>query len=140
MYEDNVPVFRRILWIALWFVVIIVVLWVLIWLIFFRHHPAETPTGNNGHTTTQTNPTHQSAPATPTNTPPSSTGSSNPSSSASGSTGSPAPATSAPATAPSQLANTGAGDVFIPFAVATLTGSTIYYVRLVRKLRAEQLN
>jgi len=125
MYEDDVPVFRRILWFALWFIVIVAVLWFLAWLIFFRETaPKKSSSNNSGqnHSASNQSPQQKSGPQ------------SNGSSSNSGSSG--GTNNKSADTAPNQLANTGAGDVFVPFAVATVAGTAIYYVRLRRKLVA----
>lgn len=125
MYEDEVPVFRRILWFALWFIVIVAVLWFLVWLIFFResspkHNTSTNKSGNH----------NQSA----SNQPPQSNSGSKPSTPANGANSGNTSSSGSSSTAPDHLANTGAGDVFIPFGVATVAGTAIYYVRLRRKL------
>jgi cytoskeletal protein RodZ len=132
MYEQNeVPVFRRILWIVLWFVVIVAVIWVLVWLIFFRH---SSPKATKSHTpqTSQNQPAAPSSPKTATGSGTAPTGSS-PAPTAG--QGNPSPSSTGTA-APSQLANTGAGDVIVPFVVASAAGSALYYVRLRKKLQA----
>lgn len=125
MYEQNdVPVFRRILWLALWFVVILVVLWVAVWLIFFRH--ADTKKVATPHKTTTTTQQQKSSGtvATP-DSADSSTSSGNPSSGA-----------TVPTASPAELANTGPGDVVTPVAVAAVAGSALYYIRTRKKLLA----
>ncbi len=123
MYEqDAAPNIRRVIWIALGFIVTVVVLWVLVWLVFFRHSSSKT-TNINGSNTKQnqsgtTKPNTKGGANGNASSPPSNTG---------------APSSSA-AAAPDQLANTGAGDVFVPFAVAGVSGSVLYYVRLRKKL------
>lgn len=124
MYEDEVPVFRRILWYALWFIVIVAVLWFLVWLIFFREStPKKSSSNKSGQNQSASNqsPQHNNG---STSNKPSNNGSSN------------ANNGHQTTTAPDHLANTGAGDVFVPFIVATAAGTAIYYVRLRRKLLA----
>jgi len=125
MYEDDVPVFRRILWIALWFVVVVAVLWVLVWLIFFRH---STPKVSTSH---KSGNQHSSQ----SNQPPKAA-SSGGSSSSTGSGNTETNGSSSTTAQPDELANTGAGDVLVPFVVAGMTGSVLYYVRLRKKLLA----
>ncbi len=124
MYEDEVPVFRRILWFALWFIVIVAVLWFLVWLIFFREttpkHSSSTKSGSQSQSTSSQPPQHGSGAQ-----PSGSSGSSGSSSTGSGS-----------GSTPNTLANTGAGDIFVPFGVAAVVGTVAYHVRLRRKLLA----
>jgi cytoskeletal protein RodZ len=125
MYEDEVPVFRRILWFALWFIVIVAVLWFLVWLIFFRETTPKHNTSTNksgSHSQSASNQPPQSNPGSQSNT------------SGNASNGSNKSGSSSATSTPDHLANTGAGDVFIPFGVATVAGTVIYYVRLRRKL------
>ena len=133
MYEQNeVPLLRRILWIILWFVVVVAVIWVLVWLIFFRHSsPVPTPHKAKTHQS-------QSATPPPRNNPGNSTGSSNsatPTSNSGSSSPSGAPSATS-TTTPSQLANTGAGNIVIPFVIAGTVGTVAYQVRLRKKLQA----
>lgn len=156
MYEDSErSVFQRILWIALWLIVIIAIAWAVVWVVFFKNKPVTT---NNGTLKSQNpktsvinpgssagkapSPTSKPSTSTSNSTAPNSSSSagadngfSNGPSASTNSGSAPAPAASSmPAPQPSALANTGAGDVLIPFAVATMVGSTIYYVRLRKKL------
>jgi cytoskeletal protein RodZ len=124
MYEQNqIPVFRRILWIVLWFIVAIAIIWALAWLVFFRH-PTKVAAPSSRHTS------QGKSPVTKPNT-------KAPSSSAqNGPTMSPATPTptSAPAQSPDQLVNTGAGNVLVPFVVTSVVGSTFYYIRTRKRL------
>lgn len=113
--QDVTPVFRRRLWMVLWFMVIAVVLWALVWFIFFR----------------QTSPKISNVRGSNTSQRQSSNSSSSSSSSQSSASSTPTASTT---TTPSNLANTGAGNVLIPFAVASVAGTVLYYVRLRRKL------
>jgi cytoskeletal protein RodZ len=141
MYENEEPISRRIVWIVLWFVIIVAVAWAIVWLVFFR----------NSSTTNQNGGLKSKAPQSqPSQTPKNSQGNSgkqnsNSSNSNSGNGGSAnnsgngaaptAPASGGSAApAPNTLANTGAGDVLIPFAAATMVGSAVYYIRLSKKL------
>jgi len=139
MYEqDATPGFRRTAWVVLWFIVVVAVLWALIWLVFFRHTSPKVSTlhgSNTGQSQSSgssnnknNNGTGGSAGSTAQNSN-SSSQNSNSSSSSSSTT-----ANNSATTGPTQLANTGAGNVLVPFAVAGVTGSTLYYVRLRRKL------
>jgi len=137
MYEDTEqPVLRRVLWIVLWFIIVATIAWALIWLVFFRHHNTPNNSGSTLHapqhsqssgtgTKAQSPSTHSGSSSTATNSGSSAT----PSSTSSTPTGS-----STTTQGPSTLANTGAGDVFTPFIVASLAGSAVYYVRLHKKL------
>lgn len=129
MYEQNeVPMFRRILWIVLWFIVAVAVIWVLIWFIFFRDSSPKVvkkpSTATQKSQSTQKKPTKTGttpAPSTSTDTGSIGTNQNNATTNPTGTT-------------PSQLVNTGAGNIVVPFAVASVAGTTIYYVRLRRKL------
>lgn len=149
MYENEEPVLRRVLWIVLWFVIIVAVVWAIVWVVFFRNKNVPKPTLQTGKSHTSQSSGSSSHPNTPQ---PPATGSNSGSSANSGSNsgsapsmGSPSTATQAPSSAPGgntnttqqnpqALANAGAGDVLVPFAVATMAGSAIYYVRLHKKL------
>jgi len=135
MYEQvEVPVFRRIIWIIVLAVVAVVVLCVLIWLIFFRH-PAKKP-----HSSTSSTKTSQKQQAADNNglnvsidgdhTATSGTTSTSDTPGPTGASKKNTSNTGAPST---ELANTGAGNVIAVFAVASVTGSVLYYVRLRRK-------
>lgn len=115
--QDETPAFRRRLWMILWFIVVVVVLWTLVWFIFLRDS-APKVSNLKGSNTSQ----NQS----------SSSGSN--SSSNSSSSKSSTPSSSSTSTSDQQLANTGAGNVLIPFAVASVAGTALYYIRLRRKL------
>lgn len=134
MYEQNeVPVFRRILWLALWFIVIVAVVWLLVWFIFFRNTSPKTTSTHHGSSTSQSSAPQKSSKSDSTS---SSNSAQNTGSNAAANTGS-TPGASAPtATQPTELANTGAGDLVWPFAVASLVGSTIYYVRATKRLNS----
>jgi cytoskeletal protein RodZ len=130
MYEDTgQPVLRRVLWIILWFIIVATIAWALIWLVFFRHHSAPNTSGSITHAPQHSQSSKTQSP---------STGSSS-TSTKSGSSATTPPTSSTPTAGsstqtPSTLANTGAGDVFIPFIAASLAGSVVYYVRLHKKL------
>lgn len=143
MYEqDGVPVYRRGLWIVLGFIVAVAVLWLLVWLIFFRHSNPKVSNLHGSNTNKQSQ-SHNNQPSSGSssnksgsgsgsqNTQQSGSGTNNGSSSSAGG-GSSTP--SAPGSQPSQLANTGAGDVVVPFVVASAAGGALYYVRLRKKL------
>ncbi len=128
MYQpDQAHVLRRGLWILLWLVVIVVALWALVWLLFF-HHPTPSATlheSNSKQTHSASNsPSSQSA-----------NGGAATTKNDGQSPGSTVPDTNTSKVAPNsnQLANAGAGNVFVPFGVATLAGTAFYYVRLRRK-------
>jgi LPXTG-motif cell wall-anchored protein len=112
LYEqDEVSGLRRGLGITALFVVTVVVLWTLVWLVFYRNSSPKVATKHSSGTTqSQKSSDAQSASGTP--------GTSNTSG----------------GTTPTQLANTGAGNIMVPFAVASMVGSALYYVRLRRKL------
>jgi cytoskeletal protein RodZ len=147
MYEENnTPVFRRIIVLALAFVALVVVLWLLVWLIFFRHHnptnvaPKHKETSQSQSTQSSSsednssNQTPGTTPSTPAPTPgstPAQTPTSAPAPNNSGTINTPASTTT-----PNNLANTGPGNVVAPVAVAVVAGSSLYYVRLHRKLRS----
>ena len=130
MYEDNhIHAFRRMALIGLWLLAVLVVAGLLVWLIFFHHDSKGViKTGEksgSGHT--QTSQPSASTPATipkpaTTSTPTVLTPDTTPTSAS--------PST----TTPSQLANTGPGDLATPILGAVLVGSAVYYVRLHRKL------
>ena len=130
MYEDNEqPVLRRVLLIVVWLVIIITIAWATIWIAFFRHDN-QTNQGTLKHQTTQsTQPpsgTSNSKTQTSGNTP--NTGSAN-----QGTTSTPNTSGTG-SQQPQALANTGAGNVFIPFTAASIIGTTAYYIRLRKKL------
>lgn len=114
MYDqDTVPVFRRGLWMVLGLIVIVAVLWAVAWLIFFRHPSPKTSTLHGANTSQNQSGNNQSS---------------------NSSTNSSTNASNTAATNSDQLANTGAGNVLVPFGVASVVGGTLYYVRLRRKL------
>jgi cytoskeletal protein RodZ len=133
MYEQEEPALRRVLLIVLWFVVIVVILWALIWLIFFRNSGStKTPqiskqTGQSQQKLKTPNGSSSTASASS-----ASSGGTSSSSTPAGTTPSSA-ATGSTATGPSTLTNTGAGDIFLPFMVATLAGATFYHIHLRKK-------
>jgi len=120
MYDqDGAPTFRQSVLRALALVVVIALLWVLLWLIFFRDSPKDTDlkgakTGQNQSSDqgdkSKDNPKPSPAPSNGT--------------------------TANPPGGPSELADTGAGNVLIPFGVATAAGTVLYHIRLRRKLKA----
>ncbi len=110
--QDETPAFRRRLWMILWFIVVVVVLWTLVWFIFLRHSPSKV-SNLKGSNTSQSQSSNSSSSSNKSNTPTTPTAST---------------------TSNQQLANTGAGNVLVPFAVASVGGSVLYYVRLRRKL------
>lgn len=122
MYEQQeVPVLRRILWIVLWFVVALAIIWVLVWFLFFRHH-ASKPIAPHKPQDQSIQPHNQSTAPTKKTPAPTTSAPSAPN------------ASTTPAASPSQLANTGAGNVLVPFAVASVGGTAFYYIRTRRKL------
>jgi LPXTG-motif cell wall-anchored protein len=142
MYEDSeAPVLRRVLWIVLWFIVIVAVAWVAVWLAFFRH--VNTNTGSiTPPKHSQQSQSKGKEPSNGNNT----TGATAPKSSTTGGTGSASTPTISPSSgststasnpAPSSsntLANTGAGNIFIPFGAASVVGTALYYLRLRKKV------
>jgi LPXTG-motif cell wall-anchored protein len=141
MYEDNEqPVLRRILWIVLWLIIIVTIGWAAIWLALFRNDTAnngrlKSPSQQSQHATTHspnTGKTTQSSGTTNNATTNTNNSSSNPAPSNVNNPTSTTSTTTSPT--PPTLANTGAGDVFIPFMAATMAGSAIYYVRLRKRL------
>lgn len=137
MYDTEEPVLRRVLAIILWAVVIVAVVWAVIWFVFFRGHSQPANNGGLTHkgTTSQNNQNKSQGqkPQSPTQ-PSTSSGSSSSSQTANNAGSSLQSGGSSAAQGPTQLANTGAGDIFAPFALATVAGSTVYYIRLRRKL------
>lgn len=118
IYEQSqVSTLRRGLWVILWLVVIVAILWTLVWLVFLRHSPKKVSTVQDSGTsqdqsqTEKQTPKPSPAPSTPTT-----------------------PGQSAAKPAPGQLANTGAGNIVIPFAAASVAGGALYYIRLRRKV------
>lgn len=119
MYDqDTVPTFRRGLWMVLGLIVVVAVLWTVVWLVFFRHPSPKVSTlhGNNASQNQSDNNQPQS----------SDTGS--------GGSANSKPNPGAAAANTDQLANAGAGNVLIPFAVASVAGGVLYHIRLRRKL------
>jgi cytoskeletal protein RodZ len=121
MYEqEEAPTLRRRLWLVMWFVVIALVLWALVWLLFFRHSPSnKTLHGSN----TSQNQTSNNSNSTKT------TGGSGATNSTSGSS-------NTTTTTPDNLANTGPGNVAAVVAGSAVAGTTLYYIRLRKKLQA----
>jgi len=144
MYDQNetqTPIFLRILWIALWAILIIVVAWVFIWLLFFRHQDTGKISTDKNQTTQQTSTNGDASKNTKDtkdtqNTPSNNPGTNNTTSPQTSQNSSSAAANDPAKATPTELANTGAGDVLMPFAVATVAGTTLYYIRLRRKLTA----
>ena len=121
MYEQQeVSVIRRILWAAATFIIIFSVLWGIVWVLFLRHStPASKPKTTSGSSQSHKQTPSDSKPST---TPPSNTSSDG----ASGGEGS----------TPSQLANTGAGDMTALFVGVTIVSGLAYQIRLRKKLVA----
>jgi cytoskeletal protein RodZ len=119
MYEQGeTPTLRRRLWVVLWFVVIVLVLWALVWLLFFRH-TAPKVTTLHGSNTSQNQSSNNNA---------------NTKNTGSSSTDTTTPSSSGTTTTPDGLANAGPGNIWAPFAVASVAGGALYYVRLRKKL------
>ncbi len=142
MYEQNeVSMLRRILWYALWTIVLIAAIWILVWLIFFRNsnpkNTSKTPTSQSTSSTSSDNKSSHSGAAksspSSSNSGRSSTSAGNTAQNGSSPTGS-SNAPQPPAASPSQLTNTGPGDVIVPALVATVIGSTVAYTTVRRKL------
>ena len=110
--QDVTPVFRRRLWMVLWFMVIAVVLWALVWFVFFRQSSPKISNVRGSNTSQKQSSSSSSSQSSTTSATP----------------------TASTTTTPNNLANTGAGNILIPFAVASVAGTAIYYVRLRRKL------
>jgi len=128
MYEDNEqPVLRRALLAIVWLVIIVTIAWASIWLAFFRHDNSQTNQGGLKHATTQ----HPQSPVT--NNKKQGSSGSNTGSTSQGSNSNPNTGNTS-SQQPQTLANTGAGNVFVPFTVATIVGTTVYYIRLRKKL------
>lgn len=137
--ESRAAVVRRVLLIGVWLVALVALValvWLLVWILFFRHHHTAAPAKN-----VDTSLHRKSTSAGSSNT-------SNPALSGQG-TGGGANSNSNPATSGAQtndthpqtggqteLANAGAGNVVLPVMVATIAGSSLYYVRLRKKLGA----
>lgn len=148
MYEQTEqPTGRRVLWIVLWFIIIAAVAWVFIWLIFFRGDNTETNTDkltssaknqSNGSSqkskTSNTSDSSKSSSDSSKNNHDTNGGSADSSDAAS--SGSSQAAAGTAQTTPSQLANTGAGDVMLPVVAASVAGSALYYIRIRKKLTA----
>ena len=138
MYDTEEPVLRRVLAIILWAVVIVAVVWAVIWFVFFRGHAQPSNTGGLTHknTTSQNKPQgQQPVQSNPnTSTSPSTSSSSQTANNAGSSLGSNNNSSSSTTQTPTQLANTGAGNIFVPFTLAAVAGSAVYYIRLRRKL------
>jgi hypothetical protein len=130
MYEQPEPratVLRRVLWLVLWFIAILAIVWGLTWLIFLRNHSSKT--AKDTPDTLKSRP-HDSSNDT------SKQGQSNTGNKANGSTNTNGRQTTptGSTSTPTQLANTGAGDVVLPVVVASFAGSALYYIRLHRKV------
>lgn len=132
MYEDNEqPVLRRVLLIIVWLVIIATIAWASIWLTFFRNNSSTNHNNTKRPSTSQ----HSQASTSAGNskTQPGSGSSTSPGTTNQGATS--APNTGGTTTQPPQaLANTGAGNVFIPFGAASIIGSAAYYIRLRKRL------
>jgi cytoskeletal protein RodZ len=129
MYEDNEqPVLRRVLLIIVWLVIIITIAWAVIWIAFFRQDNQTTSKNGVSHHTQSTSNTGDSKTRTQSSSSGSSTGSSSQSTTKTPSTDSTTPQP------PQALANTGAGNVFIPFIAGSVVGTAAYYVYVRKKL------
>lgn len=133
MYEDNhPPLARRILWLGLWFILIVAVAWIAVWLVFFHH------SGDTKKVTVQP-PKATTGQQTPAGSNASTSGSSGSSSSPSSSSTAPSQSGNAiqsppSTTAPTQLANTGPGNLILPVTLAVVVGSGMQYIRIRKKL------
>lgn len=131
MYDqEEISPLRRILWVIVTFVIIFAVLWGIVWVLFLRHSTpvAKQPEQNKNsstHSGSKQQPSHSSSTAD--------NGASNTGNSNSNNSGSPAPTTT---TQPTELANTGAGDVVALFAGVTVVSGVAYQIRLRKKLLA----
>jgi cytoskeletal protein RodZ len=118
MYETvRLAHMRRLLPLIVWVLMVIILVWLLAWLLFFR-----SPAGVTKRNPASDKHTAQSGSGTskPKTTPTTSGGSNS----------------KDQKNTPAELANAGAGNIFIPFVAATFVGSTLYYVRLRRKIPA----
>ncbi len=123
--QEDTPIFHRRVRVVLYFVLAVAVLWMVVWFIFFRPSPAKS---TDVHTVdTSGNQSSGSANATTKRS------SSNSSEGSTASQATPGNATTASGAPASQLANTGAGDVFIPFGAAVVIGSVVYQIWVRRK-------
>lgn len=128
MYEDNEqPVLRRVLLTTVWLVIVITIAWATIWLAFFRHNNDSTSQGSLKHQTSQQSSGSKGNKAEK-------PGNNGPSAGSTGQSNTPVGTGSTTPQPPQTLANTGAGNVFVPFAVASVVGTAVYYVRLRKKL------
>ena len=114
--QSEVPVFRRIVWAVLTFLVIFAVLWGIVWVLFLRHSShVSKPHPTSGSSQTQTRGGSSGSSSTP------ATGGSSSTSTGGTST-------------PTQLANTGAGNVLELFAAVTVLAGLAHQIRLRTKL------
>lgn len=128
MYDqDEISPLRRILWVIGTFIIIFSVLWGIVWLLFLRHStPVSKPEQSKNKSSTQSKQQKQSSGSS------SSSGGGNSSSTGSSSSSG---AANTP-TQPTELANTGAGDVVSLFAGVTIVSGAAYQIRLRKKLLA----
>jgi cytoskeletal protein RodZ len=118
MYEQSeVPVIRRILWAVATFAIIFLVLWGIVWVLFLRHStPVSKPKTTTGSSQSQKQ-THSSGSSSTTDHSNTSSDTSN--------TGT---------TTPTELVNTGAGDVLGLFVAVTVVAGIAYQIRLRTRL------
>jgi cytoskeletal protein RodZ len=136
MYEQadsRAVIIRRIIWLALWLIVILAVVWALVWFVFIRGH-SSTAAKKSGDTlkshVQNTTGTTKSSDDKHTG---SDTGTSSQQQTAD--TGRSGSSTDTPQ--PTQLVNTGAGNVVVPVVVAMISGGVAYQVYLRRKYRLD---
>jgi cytoskeletal protein RodZ len=133
VYEQNdVPMFRRILLIGLAAIAVIVVLWAVLWLLFIRSDgKAKTPTS---HKTTTSQSRKSSDSSKSTASAPAGSSIAAPGNSSTQSSTSAQSSIPTSSTAPTELVNTGAGSLVVPFVVASVAGTTFYYIRTRKQL------
>lgn len=126
--ENNPPLARRILWLGLWFILIVAVAWTAVWLVFFHHSNTKKVTIQPPKATT--------GQQTATDNNVSNPGLSNFPSSSSTTQSQSGNATQSPASTntPTQLANTGPGNLILPVTLAVVVGSGMQYVRIRKRL------
>ena len=138
MYEQPEPgtlVFRRILWIVLGFIAILAVVWTLIWFFFVKGHTddvAQTKEKLTSHAKDEKNKSNDAK----SDASDKQVANNNDTTQSNPSAVTPAPQTNGAVSGqpgPTRLADAGAEHVFLPVVFAVVAGTSISYVRVLRK-------